>query len=247
MLRRQRNNGEDIMSLGNANVFVDPERRTVFFHDAVNPNTMALICSAMQSFITIDDELEDTQKEYERQPIHLYINSPGGSLYDMWALVDIMLMSKTPIYTYCTGYAMSAAFVIFVCGDRRFITPHVTLMCHQLSSAQDGTYLDLAQGLDELTWAQANAEQLICDFTNIPVETMKKIRTEKLDYYIHAKEALELNVADCLIGEERIQFTTEQVIDEKKEEVKETIEGNKPSKNNKEKKKKKGFFEKLKK
>lgn len=221
MLRRQRNDGENIMSLGNANVFVDPERRTIFFHDTVNPNTMALICSAMQSFITIDNELEDTQKEYERQPIHLYINSPGGSLYDMWALVDIMLMSKTPIYTYCTGYAMSAAFVIFVCGDRRFITPHVTLMCHQLSSTQDGTYLDLAQGLDELTWAQANAEQLICDFTDIPVETMKKIRTEKLDYYIHAKEAIELQVADAFIGDAQVSFTNEQVTEktETKEET----------------------------
>lgn len=219
MLRKQRNDGEDIMSLGSANVFVDSERRTIFFHDSVNPNTMALICSAMQSFITIDDELEETQKEYERPPIHLYINSPGGSLYDMWALVDIMLMTKTPIFTYCTGYAMSAAFIIFICGDRRFITPHVTLMCHQLSSAQDGTYLDLAQGLDELTWAQANAEQLVCDFTKIAPETMKKIRSEKLDYYIHAKEALELQVADAFIGDAQVSFTNEQVTE--KTEVKE--------------------------
>ena len=211
MLRKQRNDGEDIMSLGSANVFVDPERRTIFFHDSVNPNTMALICSAMQSFITIDDELEETQKEYERPPIHLYINSPGGSLYDMWALVDIMLMTKTPIFTYCTGYAMSAAFIIFICGDRRFITPHVTLMCHQLSSAQDGTYLDLPQGLDELTSAQAYAEQLVCDFTKIAPETMKKIRSEKLDYYIHAKEALDLQVADAFIGDAQVSFTNEQV------------------------------------
>lgn len=214
----KKNNGEDIMSVSGANVFADPERRTIFFHDSVNPNTMALVCSAMQSFITIDDELEETQKDYERQPIHLYINSPGGSLYDMWALVDIMLMTKTPIFTYCTGYAMSAAFIIFICGDRRFITPHVTLMCHQLSSAQDGTYLDLAQGLDELTWAQANAEQLVCDFTKIAPETMKKIRSEKLDYYIHAKEALELQVADAFIGDAQVSFTNEQITE--KAEVK---------------------------
>jgi ATP-dependent Clp protease protease subunit len=210
MLKKVANTGEEMMSMS-ANVFVDADRRTIFFHDAVNPNTMALVCSAMQSFIMIDDEMEETQKEYERPPIHLYINSPGGSLYDMWALVDIMLMTDTPIYPYCTGYAMSAAFVIFICGDRRFITPHVTLMCHQLSSAQDGTYLDLAQGLDELTWAQSNAEQLVCDFTKIPPEKMKRIRTEKLDYYIHAKEALELQVADCLIGEDKVQFTSKKV------------------------------------
>ena len=130
-------------------------------------------------------------------------------------------MTKTPIFTYCTGYAMSAAFIIFICGDRRFITPHVTLMCHQLSSAQDGTYLDLAQGLDELTWAQANAEQLVCDFTKISPETMKKIRSEKLDYYIHAKEALELQVADAFIGDAQVSFTNEQVTEkiETKEET----------------------------
>lgn len=204
---------------GSANVYVDIERRIIFFHDTVNANTMSLVCSAMQSFILMDDELEQVQKDFERQPIHLYINSPGGSLYDMWALVDIMLMTDTPIYTYCTGYAMSAAFIIFICGDRRFITPHVTLMCHQLSSAQDGTYLDLAQGLDELTWAQANAEQLVCDFTKIAPETMKKIRSEKLDYYIHAKEALELQVADAFIGDAQVSFTNEQITE--KTEVKE--------------------------
>ena len=221
MFRKSRNEGDGLITLGVVNVYVDSERRTIFFHDVVNPNTMAIVCAAIQSFITMDDELEATEIDYERQPIHFYINSPGGSLYDMWALVDIMLMTKTPIYTYCTGYAMSAAFILFICGDRRFITPHVTLMCHQLSSAQDGTYLDLAQGLDELTWAQANAEQLVCDFTKIAPETMKKIRSEKLDYYIHAKEALELQVADAFIGDAQVSFTNEQVTEkaEAKEEA----------------------------
>ena len=235
-------NASDMESSGSMNVYIDSERRTIFFHDVVTPQTMSLVCSAMQSFILSDDEMEATCKDFERQPIHLYINSPGGSLYDMWALIGIMLMTDTPIYTYCTGYAMSAAFIIFICGDCRFISPYATLMSHQLSSTHDGTYLDLAQSFDELTWIQSNSEQLICDFTKISPEVVKKIRTEKLDYYIHAKEALELGVADAFIGNKNVSFQ-EAVLDSNNNKVEEKSK----NENSKKKKKKKKIFEKLKK
>ena len=71
---------------------------------------------------------------YNREPIKLYINSYGGSIDDMWGLIDIILASKTPIYTYCLGYAQSAAFNIFLAGHKRFCLEHSVFMYHQMSA-----------------------------------------------------------------------------------------------------------------
>ena len=80
-----------------------------------------------------DDEKDEKEKDYNREPIKLYINSYGGSIYDMWGLIDVILNSKTPIYTYCTGYAMSAAFKIFLAGHKRYCYKHSIFMYHQMS------------------------------------------------------------------------------------------------------------------
>lgn len=90
------------------------------------------------SLIEKDDKGEAKEKEYKREPIKIYINSYGGNLYDMWSLIDIILNSKTPIYTYCKGYAMSAGFKIFLAGHKRFVSKHATLLYHQLSGWTGG-------------------------------------------------------------------------------------------------------------
>ena len=83
---------------------------------------MGCLCFNLLYVLQEDNEKDQKQKNYKREPIKLYINSNGGAIDDMWSLIDIMLNSKTPIYTYCTGYAMSAGFLIFLAGSKRFMT-----------------------------------------------------------------------------------------------------------------------------
>ena len=182
------------------NVFIETEKRIIYFHEGVSSTSIATAYSAIHSFITIDDEMEKIEIGYQRPPIHLHINSPGGSIYDMWALVDLILTSQTPIYTYCYGYAMSAAFVLFICGHRRFIAPHATLMYHQLSSTQEGTYANLAENFDELTWLQSNIEQVILSLTDMDKEILSEVRTGKRDLFIHSQDAIDMGIADEIIN-----------------------------------------------
>ena len=54
-----------------------------------------------------DDEQDSVSKDFERKPIKLVVNSFGGVIYDGFALIGVIKTSRTPIHTYCYGYAMS--------------------------------------------------------------------------------------------------------------------------------------------
>lgn len=77
----------------------------------------------------------------ERKPIRLYINSPGGDVYEGFALVDAIKLSKTPVYTYNIGCCCSMAFYIVISGHKghRFSLPSATFLMHDGSSGAWGS------------------------------------------------------------------------------------------------------------
>ena len=109
-----------------SNVLIDTEKRIFYLSDNIEVSTISQLNFQLIKMLEEDDKQEQEKKEYKRKPIHLIINSFGGNVYDMWSLIDILLNSKTPIYTYCTGYAMSAGFIIFLAGEKRSATSHAT-------------------------------------------------------------------------------------------------------------------------
>ena len=124
------------------NIYANTDERILFLSDDIDNESVGSITWNILRLIKSDDEKDKKEKDYRREPIKLYINSYGGSVYDMWGLIDIILNSKTPIYTYCTGYAMSAAFKIFLAGHKRYCYKHSTFMYHQMSCWRSGKYQD---------------------------------------------------------------------------------------------------------
>lgn len=178
------------------NVLVDSNNRLLYLSDDVGKETIGQINFQLVKLILEDDKQEKEKKEYERQPIHIFINSEGGNNRDMWSLVDIILNSKTPIYTYCSGYAMSAGFLIFLAGEKRFATKHATFLYHQLSAWENQTY----QGLVEYRKELEEIEKFVQERTKITNEELQDIRIHKKDWYIHVDKALELNIITDLIN-----------------------------------------------
>ena len=66
----------------------------------------------------------------ERQPIRIYIDSPGGDVTSGFAIISAIKVSKTPIYTINVGQWSSMAFLIGICGHRRFSLPNMTFLMH---------------------------------------------------------------------------------------------------------------------
>lgn len=186
------------MAANKDNVLYDEENRTFYLFDEVDNTSISAIYATMMKIIIYDDLMADELKEYERPPIKFFINSHGGNLCDMWALVDIMLNSNTPIYTYCTGYAESAGLKIFLAGHKRFVTRHATLMYHQLSAWPAGKYQDLHENQKELEWHQNAIEDYVCNRTKIKQSKLKEVREKKQDWCIHANDAVKLGIADAV-------------------------------------------------
>ena len=180
------------------NIYVNTDERLFYISDGIDSTSLGKICFNLLFLLKQDDKKEETEKNFTRKPIEIYINSFGGSVYDMWALIDIIVNSKTPIHTYCTGYAMSAGFLIFLAGHKRFVTKHATLMCHQLSMWDGGKLSDMQQVMEEREENQRDIEEFIIKQTVIPQSKLDDIRTKKIDWYIKSSEVKELGIAEVI-------------------------------------------------
>lgn len=82
--------------------FIDREKRKILLSGEMDNESIGEIEWALIQIITDDDQNDKKEKDFERRPIVIYINSPGGWVYDTWGLIDLIRHSKTPIYTVWT-------------------------------------------------------------------------------------------------------------------------------------------------
>ena len=183
--------------MGKENVYTSSgsDHRIFFLSDGIDNESIGKLCFDILTILEKDDEEEKEKKNFTRKPIKLFINSGGGEVHDMWALIDILLHSKTPIYTYVTGYAMSAAFKIFLSGSKRFVSKHSTLLYHQVRLIRCGTYQHIVDHRPEVDRIQNEIEQYVLERTNVTEEKLKEIREKQIDWFIHCDEALEYGIA----------------------------------------------------
>ena len=177
-------------------------KRAFYLTGEIDNQSIRDINIQLLKIIKEDNEQEEKLKEYKREPIELYINSFGGSVYDAFSLIDIIIHSNTPIHTICTGYAMSAGFLIFICGAKRLMTPHATLMIHQISGGFKGKFGDIEVGLEEYQRVEKIINKLIFERTKITPKMMEKNRKQKEDWYLNTTEAIEL----CCNDEEMLEI-----------------------------------------
>lgn len=179
---------------------MDKEKRTICILGYIEESTINTAYTELLEMILDDDKEESEKKDFTRKPIKIYINTYGGSTYDMWAFVDLMMTTKTPIHTYCTGYCMSAGFIIFIAGDKRFATPHATFMNHQLSHDIFGKYKTLMEKIEEDKYLFDIENSFVLSRTKISEEMLNECNEKKKDWYIHAEEALKLGIVDEIIA-----------------------------------------------
>ena len=185
----------------NSSVYYNSDLRMFLLSDNIDNSTSGELCFQLLCLIKQDDQDETEKKGLKRKPIHIYINSHGGTTWDAWMLIDIIRSSKTPIYTYCVGYAMSAGFEIFIAGHKRFVSQHARLMLHSFVWGQpDYTkYQDLVNRRCEEDYLQNSQERYVLEQTKISETMLKEIREKKIDRYFHADEALKLGIAHKLL------------------------------------------------
>lgn len=181
-----------------------PKQRNLFFTKDVDAESIAKLTEAL---IEIEESDKDLKKIYELhdlgytpKPIKIYIDSYGGYVYQCYGLLSVMKACKTPIHTIVTGCAMSCGFLMAITGHKRFAYPKSTLMYHQVSSGTWGKAKDMEERIIETKRLQKMLEQHTLEHTGISKERLKEIYKTKFDWYMTAKEALELKVVDEILN-----------------------------------------------
>ena len=178
---------------------INYETRIIYLANEINKSTIGEICNTILHINNTDEKEERTLKDYVRQPIHIYIESNGGDVDDGMALIDIIQASKTPIYTYCVGYAISAAFTIFIAGHKRFIYSSAYLLYHAIRISASGLMAAVIDRVPHFNRTMDVIENFIVTRTNITKEKLELLRVAATDWIIYPEEALKLNIADEII------------------------------------------------
>lgn len=135
----------------------------------------------------------------EREPIKLYIDSPGGSLTDAFTVCDAVMMSKTPVWGICTGIAYSGGFLILVSCHKRIGYPLSSYLFHEGATKSGGT---ASQFENYTAFYKKQLNQLkgiVIKRTDISEEEYEKIKKD--DVWYNAEEALDKGIIDEIAKE----------------------------------------------
>ena len=144
-------------------------------------------------------EAEDPDKD-----IHLYINSPGGSVTAGMAIYDTMLYVKPAISTICMGQAASMAALLLSAGTKgkRFVLPHARILIHQPLGGVQGQATDIDIQAREILRMREELNRILVHHTG---QSMEKIqRDTDRDFFMTAEQAREYRIVDKVISSQPI-------------------------------------------
>jgi ATP-dependent Clp protease protease subunit len=163
--------------------------RIVFLGDEVNSAT-ANVVVAQLLFLANEDPKKD---------IKLYINSPGGSVYDGLAIIDTMNYVKPDVQTIGIGLQASMGAMLLACGakGKRFVLPNSRIMIHQPSSGTQGKVTDQEITLRESVYIKKRLIEIFAERTGKSIEQVEKDMDR--DNWMSAEEAREYGIVDEVI------------------------------------------------
>lgn len=146
--------------------------------------------------IQMNIDERDIPKE-QLKPIRLFIHSYGGDLEQANFFCDLVQASRIPIITIAMGVAMSAGFLIFLSGHKRYAFRHTQLMVHSGSAAFQGTAEQIEEAQKNYKKQIEAMKAYILEKTTIDEKTFNKNRNK--DWYLSSDELLKYHVIDEVI------------------------------------------------
>ena len=163
--------------------------RIIFLGTPINDDVANMIIAQML-FLEADNPGRD---------IHLYINSPGGSVSAGLAIYDTMQFLKSPVNTICMGLAASMGAFLLAAGrnGKRSALPHSRIMIHQPSGGAQGTASDIEIQAREIIYLRAKMNELMAKHTGRPLEQIE--RDVDRDRFMSGEEAKAYGLIDMVV------------------------------------------------
>jgi ATP-dependent Clp protease protease subunit len=165
------------------------KERIIFLGEEVNEHTANIVVAQLLHLA-----YEDPNKD-----IALYINSPGGSVYDGMAIYDTMQFIKPDVATYGIGLQASMGAFLLSSGakGKRHMLPHAKAMIHQPSSGTQGKVTDMEIDLKEGLRVKEMLSELLAKNTG---QKLGKVKTDmERDYWMTAQESVEYGLVDKVV------------------------------------------------
>jgi ATP-dependent Clp protease protease subunit len=166
------------------------EQRIVMLSEPVMPKPAQRL---MAQFLLLD--AQDPKK-----PIHFYINTPGGSISDGFAIFDTVRFLSAPVITVCTGLSASMGTILMLSPQdkkNRVCLPNTRFMIHQPSSAYRGSAADIEIGAREILKLRDRLVEIYVQETKMDEE---RIRADlNRDYWMTSDEAVKYGLCDRVV------------------------------------------------
>ena len=139
------------------------------------------------------------QSDDPKADVHLYINSPGGSVTAGLAIYDTMQFVTCDVATYCIGQCASMGALLLAAGahGKRNALPNSRIMIHQPSAGMEGSAEDIMIHANEFKKTKERLNQILLKHTGQPIKQIEK-DTDR-DRFMSAAEAMEYSIIDNVI------------------------------------------------
>lgn len=177
----------------------DEVERTYWLNDVVGEETLNIV----KMIVRCNREDKDMPVE-QRKPIKIMIDSPGGEVQTMYAVIKAIEMSKTPVYTIVYCNAMSAAAEILAAGHKRYAMPGTCIMVHSGGVGYSGTVEQVESQKKYTDSLNKKTTETFLKNTKIDAKTLKKKGAS--DWFMSEDEALEYGIIDEIVTDFDLVF-----------------------------------------
>jgi len=166
--------------------------RTVILAEGINERSARRIVAQL---LLLDGESKE-------KPIRFFIDSPGGSVDDAFAIFDVIRFINAPVRMIASGIAASAGVLVFLAvpKEHRFTLPNARFLVHQPASVMVGVAADIKIHAQEILKTRTRLNQILAEETGQPLEKVT-LDTDR-DYWMSAAEAVEYGLASRVVSRE---------------------------------------------
>ncbi len=176
---------------------VEVDENRVYFYAPVTDSTVLELIKILRA-LDIEMQVLALRLKISKVPIELHIHSGGGDLFAGLAAVDVIQSLKSPIHTFVEGSAASAATLMSLAGDKRFMFKNSFMLIHQISSLMvHGTHEQFKDEFENQQKLMDKIRQLYIDRSEMTSELIDEILIR--DLWLDADKCLEYGLVDKIV------------------------------------------------
>lgn len=171
-------------------------QRKIYINEIITDESVFKYIYYLNKIVSLD------KKSETKEPIEIYINSDGGSVYDGFALISYLESLKDEGYEIITiniGKAFSMAFLISLVGTTRKAYRYARYMYHELSGGMFGKFHSMEEDLEESKQLMCTIVDYVIKYTNIDKDYLISINEKRQDKFFSAEELRELKGVDIIV------------------------------------------------